>query len=214
MAYTLAELQQAVQDYCENTESTFVANIGNFIRNTEDLILQSVDLDVFHKLASISASNGVATVNKPADYLSPYSLYFTVAGTKRFLEIKERSFLLEYNPAGDTGAPKYYAANDSTTFLLAPVPNAALTGELEYMYRPASLADGAPSGTTWLSTNAPMAMLYGCLVEAYTFMKGEQDMMAQYKELFGIALNRLKDFGEAKENTDAYRMGMPTRVRS
>jgi hypothetical protein len=138
----------------------------------------------------------------------------TVAGSKRFLEIKERSFLLEYNPTGATGAPKYYAPNDSTTFILAPTPNAALAGELEYMYRPASLADGADSGTTWLSTNAPMALLYGCLTQAYVFMKGEQDVMAQYKELFSIAMQRLKDFGEAKENTDAYRMGMPTRMRT
>lgn len=214
MAYTLAELQQAVQDYTENNETSFVNNIPNFIRNVEDLLLQSVDLDVFKKAGTLTTSSGNRLLAKPADYLSAFSLAITVSGEKVFLLQKDVNFLMEYAPGTSFNVPKYYAQYDVTNFLLAPTPNSNYSVDLQYFYRPSSLTDAGSSGTTWLSTNAPMAMLYGCLVEAYGFMKGEQDIMAHYKELFGIALNRLKDFGEAKENTDAYRMGLPLRART
>lgn len=214
MAYTLAQLTQAIQDYTQNDETTFVNNIPNFIRNVEDLILQSVDLDVFRKNVTAAMSSGNKYLAKPTDYLSTFSLSITVGGNKQFLMQKDVNFLQEYAPGTTMGVPKYYAPFDSGYFLIAPAPNSSYPVELHYFYRPQSLADSGQSGTTWLSTNAPMAMLYGCLVEANGFMKGEQDVMAQYKEMFGIALNRLKDYGEAKENTDAYRMGLPLRARS
>ena len=86
--------------------------------------------------------------------------------------------------------------------------------EVHYYYRPTSLTAGSDSGTTWLSTNAPNALLYGCLMEAYTFMKGEQDVMAMYEKRFAESLSRLKDFGEARENADAFRRGLPDRPRT
>ena len=214
MAYTLAQLSQAVQDYIQNSESTFVNNIPNFIRNTEDLIFNSVDLDLFRKNSTATMSSGNKYLAKPTDYLSSFSMSITVSGEKRFLDIKDVNFLQEYAPGTTMDVPKYYAPFDIGYFLIAPPPNNNYTVELHYYYRPASLADAGESGTTWLSTNAPMAMFYGCLVEANTFIKGEQDMMAHYKEMFGIALSRLKDLAEAKENTDAYRMGLPIRARS
>jgi hypothetical protein len=214
MAYTLAQLQQAVQDYCQNSETTFVANISNFIRNTEDLILQSVDLELFRKNVTGNMTSSNKYLAKPTDYLSSFSLSITVSGEKQFLLMKDVNFLQEYAPGSGTGVPKYYAPFDISNFIIAPTPDSGYAVELHYFYRPASLADAGSSGTTWLSTNAPMAMLYGCLVEAYGFMKGEADVMAHYKEMFGIALSRLKDLAEAKENTDAYRMGLPTRARS
>lgn len=214
MAYTLAELQQEIQDYTQNAETSFVNNIPNFIRNVEDLILQSVDLDVFRKAGTLTTSSGNRLLAKPADYMSTLSFAITVSGEKVFLLQKNVDFLMEYAPGTAFNVPKFYAQYDVSNFLLAPTPNSNYSVDLQYFYRPASLADGGSSGTTWLSVNAPMAMLYGCLVEAYGFMKGEQDVMAHYKELFGIALNRLKDFGEAKENTDSYRMGIPLRVRT
>lgn len=214
MAYTLAQLTQAVQDYAQNSEATFVNNIPNFIRNVEDLILNSVDLDVFRKNSTALTSAANPYLAKPADYIIPFSLSVTVAGAKNFLLIKEVELVQEVNSSGAQGVPKYYAPFDSGYFLLGPVPDNTYTVELHYLYRPTSLADGSSSGTTWLSTNAPLAMLYGTLVEAYTFMKGEADVMAGYKELFGIALSRLKDLGEAKENTDAYRLGLPIKDRT
>jgi hypothetical protein len=214
MAYTLAQLSQAVQDYIQNSETTFVNNIPNFIRNTEDLIFNSVDLDLFRKNSTATMSSGNKYLAKPTDYLSSFSMSITVSGEKRFLDIKDVNFLQEYSPGTAMDVPKYYAPFDIGFFLIAPPPNNNYNVELHYYYRPASLADAGESGTTWLSTNAPMAMLYGCLVEANTYIKGEQDMMAHYKEMFGIALSRLKDLAEAKENTDAYRMGLPMRARS
>jgi hypothetical protein len=214
MAYTLAQLTQTIQDYIQNSETTFVNNIPNFIRNTEDLIFNSVDLDLFRKNSTAALSSGNKYLAKPSDYLSSFSLSITVSGQKQFLEIKDVSFLQEYAPGTAMDVPKYYAPFDVSSFLIAPTPNNNYSAELHYYYRPLSLTDSGSSGTTWLSTNAPMAMLYGCLVEANTFIKGQQDTMAHYKEMFGIALSRLKDLGEAKENTDAYRMGLPTRARS
>lgn len=214
MAYTLTQLKQAIQDYTENSESKFVLNIDNFIRNTEDLILNSVDLDVFRKNVTASMTSGNKYLAKPSDYLSAFSLSVTVAGSKEFLLQKDVNFLQEFDPSAASGVPKYYAPFDSSYFLIAPTPSSSYEVELHYFYRPASLVDAGPDGTTWLSTNAPTAMLYGCLVDAYGFMKGEADVMAQYKEMFGLALSRLKDFAEAKENTDAYRMGLPMRPRT
>ena len=98
-------------------------------------------------------------------------------------------------------------------FLLAPTPNSAYTVELHYFYRPTSLVDSG-SNTTWISDNAPNVLLYGALLEAYIFMKGEPDIIALYEKRFMDGLSRLKDLGEARENHDAYRRGLPSRPRT
>ena len=103
---------------------------------------------------------------------------------------------------------------DENNFILGPTPNSNYAIELHYFYRPASLTAGADSGTTWVSTNAPFALLYGALVEAYTFMKGETDVIQNYNGLYTQYLERLKDLGEARENTDGYRVGLPSRPRT
>ena len=97
---------------------------------------------------------------------------------------------------------------------MAPTPDTAYTIELHYFYRPTSLTAGADGGTTWLSTNAPYALLYGSLIEAYTFMKGEPDVIQNYTNLYMQYLERVKDLGEARENTDGYRVGLPSRPRT
>ena len=83
-----------------------------------------------------------------------------------------------------TGAPRYYSVFDVDNFLLAPTPNAVYTAELHYFYRPVSLTSAEEGGTTWLSENAELTLLYGALVEAYLFMKGEPDMMQYYDKAF------------------------------
>ena len=98
--------------------------------------------------------------------------------------------------------------------ILAPTPDSNYVCEFHYFYRPASLTAGADSGTTWLSTNAPNALLYGSLYEAYIYMKGEPDMLQLYDKQFTEALSRLKDLAEARENADAYRRGLPERPRT
>ena len=132
-----------------------------------------------------------------------------------FLLQKDVNFLREYTPsASTTGLPKYFARFDENNFILAPTPDSNYTIELHYFYRPTSLTAGADSGTTWISTNAPFALLYGCLIEAYTFMKGEPDVLQNYTNIYLQYMERLKDLGEARENTDANRVGLPSRPRT
>ena len=107
-----------------------------------------------------------------------------------------------------------YARFDVDNMILAPTPDSNYVCEFHYFYRPASLTAGADSGTTWLSTNAPNALLYGSLYEAYIYMKGEPDMLQLYDKQFTEALSRLKDLAEARENADAYRRGLPERPRT
>jgi hypothetical protein len=142
-------------------------------------------------------------------------LSVTSSNNKSFLLQKDVNYLEEYNPnASVTGLPQYYAIFDVDNFILAPTPDQAYLAELHYYYRPTSLTAGDDSGTTWLSTNAPFAMLYGSLIEAYIFMKGEPDVMKMYNDRFVEALLRLKEYGEARENADAYRRGLPERPRT
>ena len=215
MSFTKATLTTAIQDYTDNSETTFVNNIPNFIKASEEKILKSVDLDYFRKNVTSALTSSDAFLTVPTDYLASFSLQITTSGSESFLLQKDVNFLREYTPASTTtGLPKYYARFDEDNFILAPTPNSNYTVQLNYFYRPASLTAGSDSGTTWVSTNAPFALLYGSLVEAYTFMKGEPDVIQNYNGLFTQYLERVKDLGEARENIDGYRVGLPSRPRT
>jgi hypothetical protein len=215
MSFTYAQLKQAVQDYTENDETTFVSNLPLFIRQAEERILKNVQLSLFKK----NVSGGMSASNKylacPSDYLSPFALSFVDSdGDHVFLDFKDVDFVQSFNPdATTTGKPRYYAVFDVDNFILGPTPNSSYAVELHYFYRPASLTSGADSGTTWLSENAQMALLYGTLMEAYIFMKGEADVMAMYEKRFTEAISGMKMFGESKEVTDEYRTGMLIRPK-
>jgi hypothetical protein len=215
MAFTYAQLKTAIQDYTENTESTFVTNLPVFIRLAEERILKQVQLSLFRKNASASTTASNKYMATPSDFLAPFSLSFeNSSGEKVFLEFKDVNFIQTYNPdSTTTGDPKYYAQFDVDNFILAPTPSATSTMELHYFYRPNSLTDGADSGTTWLSTEAQLALLYGCLVEAYTFMKGEADLQQLYSTRFQEALVALKMLGEADQTQDEYQTGQVVRPR-
>ena len=216
MAFTYDGLKQAIQDYTENDETSFVTNLPLFIRQAEERILKNVQLSLFRKnaTASTTASNPYLAV--PSDYLAPFSLSLRGAdGDRFFIEFKDPSFVQSYTPdTTTTGAPKYYCVFDVENFLLGPTPDTTYTAELHYFYRPLSLTAGSDSGTTWLSENAEMAMLYGSLIEAYIYMKGEQDVMAMYNSRFQEALLGVKQLGEAKETTDEYRTGKVLREKT
>jgi len=215
MSFTKATLTTAIQDYTDNSETTFVNNIPNFVKAAEEKILKSVDFDYFRKNVTSTLTSSDQFLTVPTDYLASFSLQITTSGSESFLLQKDVNFLREYTPAASTtGLPKYYARFDENNFILAPTPDSAYTIELHYFYRPTSLTAGADGGTTWLSTNAPFALLYGSLVEAYSFMKGEPDVLQNYNGLYTQYLERLKDLGEARENTDGYRVGLPSRPRT
>ena len=207
MAWTYATLVQAVKDFTEYDETTFNNNIDTFIQNCEERLLYAVSLEVFRKNATGNCTAGNKYLSVPSDFLAPFSLSITSSGSTVFLLNKDVEYLQEYNPTGATGVPKYYGFFDINTFILAPVPAQAYSSELHYYYRPESIVT---AGTSWLGDNAEQALLYGTLVEAYTYMKGEGDLLTLYNNRFLESLNRLKNFGEGRENLDAYREGLVT----
>lgn len=215
MSFTFAQMKTAIQDFTDNSETLFVSHLSDFIKSSEERIFKSVDLDIFRKNVTSAVSLNDKYLSVPTDYLSSFSLQITTAGSESFLLQKDVNFLQEaYSGSASTGLPRYYATFDISNFILAPTPDANYTVELHYYYRPDSLTAGADGGTTWLSTNAPYALLYGALVDAYIFMKGENDLIQQYEKRFMDQLTRLKDYGEARENSDAYIDGLPRSPRT
>jgi hypothetical protein len=215
MSFTYDQLTQAIQDYTQYDETSFVANIPVFIVQAEERILKNVQLSLFRKNVSgaMSASNKYLAC--PSDFLAPFSLSFTDASSNQvFLDFKDPDFVQSFNPnASTTGNPRYYAVFDIDNFILGPTPDANYAVELHYFYRPLSLTQSGGSGTTWLSENAQLALLYGSLIEAYIYMKGEPDILQQYEKRFAEAITGLKMFGESKEVTDEYRTGMVIRPK-
>ena len=180
MAFTFTTLKTTIQDYTQNSETTFVNNLSRFIINAEERIFKEVQLDVFRKNVNGAISSGNKFLTKPTDYLSTFSLSILNNSENVFLLRKHPTFLQDYTPnPSTTGVPQYYADFDETTFLLAPTPSSGFTAELHYYHRPTSIT-ATSDGTSWLGTNAELALLYASLVEAYTFMKGEADMFQIY----------------------------------
>ena len=215
MSFTYAQLKQAIQDYTENDETTFVTNLPIFIRAAEERILKNVQLNLFRKNATANFTASDQYLATPPDFLAPFSLSYTDGnGDKQFLLFKDVNYIQDYNPdPTDTGAPRFYATFDTDNFIIGPTPDAAYVVELHYFYRPSSLTSAGESGTTWLSENATMAMLYGSLIEAYTFMKGETDLVQNYNQRFVESITSLKMLGEADEPTQEYRAGRVIRQK-
>jgi hypothetical protein len=215
MSFTYSSLKTAIQDYTENDETTFTNNLDIFIKNAEEFILKNVQLTTFRKHSTGVMASSNQYLGCPTDFLAPFSLSFTSSSVKTFVELKDVNFIQTFNPnSATTGAPRYYAMFDTDYFILGPTPDSNYAVELHYYYRPSSLTAAGDSGTTWLSTNAPVALLYGSLIEAYTFMKGDPQLLADYQRRFMEALSGLKSFGEAKEVTDGYRTGLVLRQKT
>jgi hypothetical protein len=205
MAFTFATLKTAIQDYTDNTESTFVSQLTRFILNAEERILKECQLDVFRRNSQGTTSASTKFLSKPSDFLAPFSLSVVNDSSNEFLLYKHVTFLQDFTPnPATTGVPLYYGDWNDTTFLLAPTPNDALTMELHYFFRPTSIT-ATSDGTSWLGDNAELAMLYGSLVEAYTFMKGEQDLLTFYNNRYFESLQGLKRLGEGQQTSEEYR---------
>ena len=205
MAFTFTTLKTAIQDYTQNTETTFTDQLTRFILNSEERILKECQLDVFRKNSQGTVTSSNRFLTKPTDFLAPFSLSVINSSKNEVLLYKHVTFLQDYTPnTSTTGVPQYYADFDDTTFLLAPTPDDGYTMELHYFYRPQSITESS-DGTSWLGTNAELALLYGALVEAYTFMKGEQDLLGLYNSRFQESLQWLKNLGEGENSRDQYR---------
>jgi len=216
MNYT--QLSSAIQAYTENTETDFVLNIPLFIRQAEQRIYNSVQFPSIRKNVMGVVSTTSTYLSAPDDFLAVYSLAVVDAdGNYEYLLNKDVNFIRQAYPnPTDTGLPRYYALfgplvsgstiTDELTFILGPKPDANYNVELHYYYYPESITVAA-DGQTWLGDNFDSVLLYGSLVEAYTYMKGEQDMMALYNQKFMEALALAKRLGDGMERQDAYRSG-------
>ena len=214
MNYT--QLSDAIQAYTENTEANFVAEIPVFVKQAEQRIYNTVQFPSLRKNVT-----GVTTANNkylqcPLDFLAVYSMAVVdgtlESGTYEYLLNKDVNYIRQaYPQANDTGLPKYYALFgprsddvDELTFILGPTPDTTYNVELHYYYYPESIVTAS---TTWLGDNFDSVLLYGSLVEAYTYMKGEQDIMAFYNTKYQEALGLAKRLGDGMERQDAYRSG-------
>ena len=209
--FTYSTLKTAIQDYLDNNETTFTNNLNNFIQTTEERILKNVQLPVFRKNVGGTMTSGNTYLSTPTDYLSTFSLAVKDSSNNfSYLLLKQVSFIRDYTPQeATTGKPLYYAQFDDNTFILAPTPNSNYSVELHYYYRPASLTTLGDSGQSWLSENAPNAMLFGSLVEGAVFMKSDPQTVALYETKFQEALATLKLLGEYKNVRDEARNDQP-----
>jgi len=208
MSWTFTTLKSAIQDYTQNTESTFVADLSIIIQQGEDRIVKSVELPNFRKNVTGTFTSGNQYLETPSDYLYPFSLaVLDDSNNYSYLLNTDVSFIREaYPSASTTGTPKHYAQFDDTTFIVGPSPSSNLNAELHYYYIPQSITASA-DGTSWLGTNTSELLLYASLIEAYTFMKGEPDVMANYEKRFQEALQRLTLLSDGYNRKDAYRDG-------
>ena len=209
MNYT--ELVQAIKDYTENVETSFVSQIPTFVRQAEERIYRSVMIPELRKNATAATTAGNQYLARPSDFLSVFSLAVVDgSGNYNYLLDKDVNFIREAYPTSATqGVPQYYGqfdGDDSASagnFILGPTPDSAYTVELHYYFDPPSIV---ATGTSWLGDNAETALLYGCLIEAYTYMKGEADMLSLYEQRYQEALAQLGGVG-IRSMRDNYRDG-------
>ena len=211
-----AALVDAIQSYTQNYESDFVANIPTFVTQAETRIYNTVQIPALRKNVTGLTTNGNKYLSCPSDFLAVFSMaVIDGVGDYEYLLNKDVNFLRAAYPSpSDTGLPKYYAlfgptvntgvVTDELSFILAPMPDASYSVELHYYYYPESIVD---AGTSWLGDNYDPVLLYGSLVEAYIFMKGEADIMAAYEKKYQDALMQLNRLGTGLERGDAYRDG-------
>lgn len=216
MALTYLQLETAIQEYTQNTETTFVQNISNFIINTETLINNSVQLPAFRKNVTGQTTPSFPYIDIPSDFLSVFSLAVasyaqdgvTIVGPYVYLLQKDVNYIREAYPypatppSSATGQPEYYSIFSNEAFLLGPTPDICYPMELHYYAYPPSIT---VAGTSWIGNNFPNVLLWGSLVEAYIYMKGEADLIQTYQQKFQEAMAPLKQLGDGKDKSDALR---------
>jgi hypothetical protein len=210
-----AALVQAIQDYCENPETSFVSNIPLFVKQAEQRIYNTIQFPSLRKNVIGATSTNNKYLACPGDFLASYSMAVVDGtGAYTYLLNKDVNFIRESYPTPtSTGLPQYYALfgpsstnSDELTFILGPTPDSSYGIELHYFFYPESITVSA-NGTSWLGDNFDSVLLYGSLVEAYTYMKGEADMLALYDQKYKEAVVLAKRLGDGLERQDAYRSG-------
>ena len=215
MNYT--ELSAAIQDYAENPFTPEL--IATFVQQAEQRIFNTIQFPSLRKNVTGQTTASNKYLSSPGDFLSVYSMAVVDAtGRYEYLLNKDVNFIRQAYPnPTSTGLPRYYALFGPTTtnntppvitnelsFILGPTPDAAYTVELHYFYYPTSIS---VAGTSWLGDNFDPVLLYGALVEAITYMKGEADQITMYTTKYNEALAMAKRLGDGLERQDAYRSG-------
>lgn len=211
---TYDELVVAVSDYTENSFDT--TSMNTFIEQAEQRIYNTVQFPSIRKNVTGTTTASNKYLSCPDDFLSVYSMAVIDGdGNYEYLLNKDVNFIRQaYPQPTDTAIPKYYALfgptvtgttiSNELSFILGPTPDTGYSVELHYYYFPESITT---AGTTWLGDNFDTVLLYGALVEAYTYMKGEQDILTLYDAKYKEALALAKRLGDGMERQDAYRSG-------
>jgi hypothetical protein len=203
-----SELVTNIRNYT-NVDANVFSNsvIDTFITMAENRILRDIDLDVFKKESTGTMTTGNRFLASPSDILTHRYMFITVGTDKVYLDFRDTSFMREFWPNPSlTGVPKYYAVWDQDTFNIAPTPNANYVVELGYIFRPAQLSAANP--TTWISTNAPEALLYACLIQAYSYTKGPAEMLGYFDNSYKLAIQGLGIEQQGRRRRDEFRDGM------
>jgi len=218
---TYAQLTQQILDYTETDTNVLTSTItDDFIEHAEMKLYRELDLDVYKKNATAALTSGTPFITLPGStpslfstirfvtiYSSSGSLGGLTDSERRILQKKDASFLSEYWPnRTTTGVPKYYANYDEDSIMIAPTPNAAYTIDIEYTTLPTGLSSS--NTTTWVSNNAPTALLYACLLEAFKFLKGPADMLATYTAAYTNAVKTLATEQMGQKRREDYRDGV------
>ena len=211
MNYT--QLVDTIKAYTENDfpdtvgsgGMTSTEQVNTFIREAEQRVFNSVQLLDLRKNVTGNVTTGNKYLSVPSDWLANFSLAVIdpVTNEYEYLLNKDVSYIRSAYPSPtDTGKPTHYAYFDENSYILGPTPDDDYEVELHYFYYPPSIVD---AGTSWLGDNFDSVLLYGSLLEAYTFMKGEEDVIAGYQKRYDEALGMLKQLGEGKNRQDMYR---------
>ena len=198
---TYTDLRAAIQQYAENFEDSFAERIDTFIAQTENRIAHLVRLPPHRKFATATFLAGDRIIQPPADFLSPDSIFITDWGQQYPMQDKEPEFIsVCYPVTGSRGRPRFYAKIDDKSLLIGPVADRTYQAEMQYFAYPPSIK---VTGRSYLGDRCDSLLLYGCLVEAYTYMKGETELLQWYDKQFKEAINLYKGLGDGRARKDS-----------
>ena len=211
---TYDELVTKIRSYTEVDSNVLTSTIINgFIENAEFRILRDVDADSNRRYKTAQVIAGTRFIDEPTDALVIRSLQIVdsdgvgEANNREFLQYRDTSFMSEFNPTGAQGVPKYYSSWDADTIVLAPTPNATFTLQLNYILKDPGLS--STNTTTYISLNFPNGLLYACLIEAFSFLKGPNDLLQLYEGKYKQVLEGFAIEQMGRRRRDEYQSGVP-----
>jgi hypothetical protein len=212
MTYT--ELLQKIKDYTEVDANVFTSTIlDGFIENAEYRIFRDIDSDNNRRYATANLITSDRFIDRPAGLLVVRSAQIVDSDgssqpdNREFLQYRDTSFMSEFNPTGETGVPKYYSLWDEQKIVVAPTPDATYTIQLNYILKDPGLS--STNTTTYISQNFPNGLLYACLVEAYGFLKGPQDLLQLYEQKYKQVIEGFSIEQMGRRRRDEYQSGVP-----